>query len=79
MPGGVAVVQLGQEAAIPTATYQGKPVLVVREEGRDWIAIVGIPLTTKAGNQQIAVKQAGASRNLGFTVGAKHYKSSTSP
>ncbi len=74
MPGGVAVVQLGQEAAIPTATYQGKPVLVVREEGRDWIAIVGIPLTTKAGNQQIAVKQAGASRNLGFTVGAKHYK-----
>ncbi|NNN26392.1 MULTISPECIES: M23 family metallopeptidase [Pseudomonas] len=74
VPGGVAVVQLGQEAAIPTATYQGKPVLVVREEGRDWIAIVGIPLTTKAGNQQIAVKQAGASRNLGFTVGAKHYK-----
>ncbi len=74
VPGGVAVVQLGQDAAVPTATFQGKPVLVVREEGRDWIAIVGIPLTTKAGNQQIAVKQAGASRNLGFTVGAKHYK-----
>lgn len=74
VPGGVAVVQLGQDAAVPTATYQGKPVLVVREEGRDWIAIVGIPLTTKAGNQQIAVKQAGASSNLGFTVGAKHYK-----
>lgn len=74
VPGGVAVVQLGQDAAVPTATYQGKPVLVVREEGRDWIAIVGIPLTTKAGGQQIVVKQAGASRNLGFTVGAKHYK-----
>ncbi|UCL85907.1 M23 family metallopeptidase [Pseudomonas sp. HS-18] len=74
VPGGVVVVQLGQDAAVPTATFQGKPVLVVREEGRDWIAIVGIPLTTKAGNQQIAVKQAGASRNLGFTVGAKHYK-----
>ncbi|WP_325435954.1 peptidoglycan DD-metalloendopeptidase family protein [Pseudomonas nitroreducens] len=74
VPGGVAVVQLGQDAAVPTATFQGKPVLVVREEGRDWIAIVGIPLTAKTGNQQIAVKQAGASRNLGFTVGAKHYK-----
>lgn len=74
VPGGVAVVQLGQDAATPTATFQGKPVLVVREEGRDWIAIVGIPLTAKAGSQQIAVKQAGASRNLGFTVGAKHYK-----
>ncbi|WP_313466604.1 peptidoglycan DD-metalloendopeptidase family protein [Pseudomonas nitroreducens] len=74
VPGGVAVVQLGQDAAVPTATFQGKPVLVVREEGRDWIAIVGIPLTAKTGNQQIAVKQTGASRNLGFTVGAKHYK-----
>lgn len=74
VPGGVAVVQLGQDAAVPTATFQGKPVLVVREEGRDWIAIVGIPLTAKTGNQQIAVKQAGASRNLGFSVGAKHYK-----
>ncbi|MFS2125764.1 peptidoglycan DD-metalloendopeptidase family protein [Pseudomonas sp. Pseusp97] len=74
VPGGVAVVQLGQDAAAPTATYQGKPVLVVREEGRDWIAIVGIPLTAKAGSQQIVVKQAGASRNLGFNVGNKHYK-----
>ncbi|MDH0289665.1 peptidoglycan DD-metalloendopeptidase family protein [Pseudomonas sp. GD04087] len=74
VPGGVAVVQLGQDAAVPTATFQGKPVLVVREEGRDWIAIVGIPLTAKAGSQQIAVKQGGASRNLGFSVGAKHYK-----
>ncbi|MBD9499555.1 peptidoglycan DD-metalloendopeptidase family protein [Pseudomonas sp. BGr12] len=74
VPGGVAVVQLGQGAAVPTATYQGKQVLVVREEGRDWIAVVGIPLTAKAGNQQIVVKQAGASRNLGFNVGSKHYK-----
>ncbi|MDN6858405.1 peptidoglycan DD-metalloendopeptidase family protein [Pseudomonas sp. CAN2814] len=74
VPGGVAVVQLGQDAAVPTATYQGKPVLVVREKGRDWIAVVGIPLTAKAGSQQIVVKQAGASRNLGFNVGSKHYK-----
>lgn len=74
VPGGVAVVQLGQDAAVPTATFQGKPVLVVREEGRDWIAIVGIPLTTKAGSQQIVVKQGGASRNLGFSVDSKHYK-----
>lgn len=74
VPGGVAVVQLGQDAAVPTASYQGKPVLVVREEGRDWIAIVGIPLAAKAGKQQIAVKQAGANRNLSFSVGSKHYK-----
>lgn len=33
VPGGVAVVQLGQGAQAPTARYQGKPVLVVKEEG----------------------------------------------
>lgn len=74
VPGGVAVVQLGQDAAAPSATYQGKSVLVVREEGRDWIAVVGIPLTTKAGAQQIVVRQGGTSRNFDFSVVSKHYK-----
>lgn len=37
------MVALGSEAQAPTARYQGKPVLVVREEGKRWIAIVGIP------------------------------------
>ncbi|MFZ5957443.1 peptidoglycan DD-metalloendopeptidase family protein [Pseudomonas knackmussii] len=74
VPGGVAVVQLGSEGPAPTARYQGKPVLVVKEEGRDWIAIVGIPLTTKPGQQQIQVQQAGQARTLPFTVGSKHYR-----
>ncbi|MED5606870.1 MULTISPECIES: peptidoglycan DD-metalloendopeptidase family protein [Pseudomonas] len=74
VPGGVAVVQLGSAGPAPSASYQGKPVLVVREEGRDWIAVVGIPLSVKPGTQQIQVKQAGASRSLAFQVGAKHYR-----
>lgn len=74
VPGGVAVIQLGNEGPAPTARYQGKPVLVVKEEGRDWIAIVGIPLTTKPGQQQVQVQQAGQARALPFTVGSKHYR-----
>lgn len=53
VPGGVAVVDLGEDSSAPQARYQGKPVLVVKEEGRRWIAIVGIPLTVKPGMQQI--------------------------
>ncbi|WP_279451413.1 M23 family metallopeptidase [Aeromonas dhakensis] len=71
VPGGVAVVPLGSEAQAPTARYQEKPVLVVREEGKRWIAIVGIPLKSQPGPHQLQVSDG---RTLGFTVGSKHYR-----
>lgn len=71
VPGGVAVVALGSEAQAPTARYQDKPVLVVREEGKRWIAIVGIPLKSQPGAHQLQVSDG---RALGFTVGTKHYR-----
>jgi len=55
VPGGVAVVDLGNDASAPKARYDGKPVLVVREDDQRWIAIVGIPLTVKAGKQSLDV------------------------
>ncbi|MBA1229419.1 peptidoglycan DD-metalloendopeptidase family protein [Pseudomonas viridiflava] len=69
VPGGVAVIDLGTGAQAPTATYQGKPVLVVKEQGTRWLAIVGIPLTVKPGTEQIA----SGGRSLSFTVGTKKY------
>lgn len=72
VPGGVAVVPLGEQAQAPRASYLGKPVLVVREDGKQWIAIVGIPLSAKPGAQQL--KLDGSGRTLAFQVGAKHYK-----
>ena len=68
VPGGVAVVELGPSATAPKATYQGKPVLVVKEQDT-WLAIVGIPLTTKPGNERIS----SGGRNLPFIVGYKQY------
>ena len=68
VPGGVAVVELGPSATAPKATYQGKPVLVVKEKDT-WLAIVGIPLTTKPGNERIS----SGGRNLPFIVGYKQY------
>lgn len=70
VPGGVAVIDLGDGAQAPAARYQGKPVLTVKEEGRRWIAIVGIPLTTKPGRQTLEV--AGQPRH--FQVGPREYR-----
>ncbi|RML61105.1 M24/M37 family peptidase [Pseudomonas syringae pv. pisi] len=69
VPGGVAVIDLGTGAQAPTATYQGKPVLVVKEQGTRWLAIVGIPLTVKPGTQQVT----SGGRTLNFTVASKKY------
>ncbi len=68
VPGGVAVVDLGASAQAPKASYQGKPVLVVKEQN-NWLAIVGVPLTVKPGTQQVS----SGGRNLSFTVGYKKY------
>ncbi|MGY4531049.1 hypothetical protein ACVW0Y_000152 [Pseudomonas sp. TE3786] len=73
VPGGVAVIDLGPGTGTPTASYQGKPVLVVHEQGQRWLAIVGLPLTSKAGAQSIVAKDGSGSRTLGFKVGSKRY------
>ena len=70
VPGGVAVIDLGGGAQPPTVTYEGKPVLVVKEQDTRWLAIVGIPLTVKPGKQQVL----SGNRVLPFTVGSKKYK-----
>ncbi|WP_062383449.1 peptidoglycan DD-metalloendopeptidase family protein [Pseudomonas abietaniphila] len=70
VPGGVAVVDLGPAAQPPKATWQGKPVLVVKDQDAHWLAIVGIPLTIKPGTSQ-QVNSGG--RNLPFTVASKKY------
>ncbi|WP_225787246.1 M23 family metallopeptidase [Pseudomonas sp. Marseille-P8916] len=68
VPGGVAVVDLGPAASAPSARFDGKPVLVVKEQGT-WLAIVGIPLTQQPGTA--ALTQGG--RTLPFTVVGKKY------
>lgn len=68
VPGGVAMIELGAGAQAPKATFQGKPVMVIKEQDT-WRAIVGIPLTVKPGIQQIST----GGRDLDFTVGNKKY------
>ena len=69
VPGGVAVIDLGNPPQPPKVHYQGKPVLTVHEDNQRWIAIVGIPLSVKPGTEQLQV----AGKPHAFQVGAKHY------
>ena len=69
VPGGVAVIDLGPSAQPLTARFDGKPVLVVKEQD-NWLAIVGIPLTQKPGSASITQ----GNRSLNFSVGSKKYQ-----
>lgn len=70
VPGGVAVVALPEQAAAPRATFRGKPLLTIREDGQRWIAIVGLDLNVTTGTQHIELADG---RQLAFNVGAREY------
>lgn len=74
VPGGVAVIALGEHKSVPKAYYQGRPVMVLKNEGR-WQAVVGLPLSAAPGRHTLRVQpQAGADRTLTFEVSAKQYQ-----
>ncbi|SHI21385.1 peptidoglycan DD-metalloendopeptidase family protein [Pollutimonas bauzanensis] len=74
VPGGVAVVALGQGAQAPRAFLQENRVMVLRDSDQQWIAVVGIDLKTPQGQQVLRVEDARGSRQAGFLVGRKDYK-----
>ena len=75
VPGGVAIVALGDAtAARPTASFGGRPVLVLAQ-GAGWVAVVGIGLAADAKQRlHLAVKEVdGRTRELAFQLQAKQY------
>ena len=58
VPGGVAVIALGEAAHAPRARYAGKRVLVTRDAGQ-WYAVVGLPLATAPGSHELEVERGG--------------------
>ncbi len=69
VPGGIAVIELS-DGDQPKAYYQERKVLTVLKEGK-WFAIVGIPLSSKAGKQVILNKN--TAQKTAFTVTDKDY------
>ncbi|MBL8309180.1 MAG: peptidoglycan DD-metalloendopeptidase family protein [Burkholderiales bacterium] len=75
VPGGVALVDVGASSeGRPTVTRDGAPVWVAHRDSR-WLAVVGLPLSIKAGEQALQVTPAagGAPRTDRFDVGDKRY------
>ena len=68
----------GDGPAAPEVTFLERRALVVREEGRQWIAVVGIPLSVKAGEQRVSIRDAKGARELAFTVRPKNTPRSAS-
>ena len=76
VPGGVAVIKLGSAPKMPQApqaSFQNKPVLVVKGRDQQWLAIVGLPLNIPPGPQTLIVKESPA-REISFTIKDKKYK-----
>lgn len=76
VPGGVAVVRLGPAPAAP-AVYMKDQKILVAGDAEEWLAVVGIPLTAKAGDLlTLAVERPGlASESLPVAIGTKEYAS----
>lgn len=74
VPGGVAVVALGQSDTTPTAQYDGQSALVMQDSDGQWVALAGINLKTPPGQQQLEVVIQGQSRRIPFNVQSKRYK-----
>ncbi len=68
VPGGIAVVKLPETTT--AATYKGKPVMVLNNEGNHF-AVVGIPLSAKAGTHKLEVT---GGAPISFSVRDKRYK-----
>jgi murein DD-endopeptidase MepM/ murein hydrolase activator NlpD len=74
-PGGIAIVEVAnQEAPKPEVRFNKKRVMVVADRGK-WLAIVGIPLTTKSGKKNLKAKIAKTGQwvNVAFNVKNKQY------
>lgn len=69
VPGGVALIDLGEAAQRPEATFRDRPVWV-RRNGDGWQAVVGIPLGAEPGRHELSV--AGA-EDRDFEVADKEY------
>lgn len=68
VPGGVAVIPIGGKELAPKVSYHGEPVLV-RRRASGWVAVVGLPLSTKPGQETLEVD----GKAVPFAVTPKRY------
>jgi murein DD-endopeptidase MepM/ murein hydrolase activator NlpD len=73
VPGGIAVIDLGEASSKPSAHYNKKKVLVTEQKGR-WLALVGLALSAKPGSHSLQYNTNGKESKLSFQVRDKKYE-----
>jgi murein DD-endopeptidase MepM/ murein hydrolase activator NlpD len=74
VPGGIAIVELGPSEGKPSAFFLDGQVMV-KSTDSGWVALVGLPLTTRPGTQALRVDSGeGKSATLHFKVVDKQYE-----
>ncbi|VAX14125.1 Peptidase, M23/M37 family [hydrothermal vent metagenome] len=75
VPGGIAIIELGQYSPAPPSVYYKKNRVLVRRNGKQWQAVVGISLFSKAGIHKLRIISADKKTfQRKFSVHAKKYK-----
>ncbi len=75
VPGGVALVALPASTTTPTVHYRNRRVMVVKQD-KQWLAVVGIPLAAKAGNETLTFNDSqGKQQKVNFSIEDKSYES----
>jgi murein DD-endopeptidase MepM/ murein hydrolase activator NlpD len=69
VPGGIAIVPVSKANTAPVVKFGDYRVAVIRKDDQ-WFAVIGLPLSTKIGKQQLLVD----TRKVEFTVKDKHYR-----
>ena len=72
VPGGIALVRLGNGAERPQAWFQDKRVAVLRDR-QGWVALVGLPLSLEPGEHALRILDAGVDKTRPIRIAAKHY------
>ncbi|MGH8136294.1 MAG: peptidoglycan DD-metalloendopeptidase family protein [Steroidobacteraceae bacterium] len=73
VPGGVVTLSIdGSEDVEPVVTFSGARAMVLRDTGH-WLAVIGVPLDTPPGHEQVVIKQSNSTTHLGFDITAREY------
>jgi len=73
VPGGVVILPVAKASETkPHVRFQGKPIMVVMAE-QQWQAVVGVPLSAKAGTHKISVVRGNEKSTVLFEVKDKAY------
>jgi murein DD-endopeptidase MepM/ murein hydrolase activator NlpD len=73
VPGGIALIEIPGGDLAPTALIDARRAAVVRD-GERWLAVVGLPLSTKPGSHKLKVATGNETIDVPFQITDKRYR-----